>query len=92
MQLIPDNVTCLTIEADSVLHQALRNPQNSGWKVRFQARRLHAVLQKFEQIQFLLLHPRSVRFSKVISRNSATIHDNQNALEYLYRQNIRNSV
>ena len=48
MQLIPDNVAHITFQADSTLHQVLLNPQVSDWKVRFQVRRLHAFINKFE--------------------------------------------
>lgn len=88
MQLIPETLTRITIEANSALSQILLNPQKSDWKVRFQARSLHAILQNFEQVQFLLLHPRTARFSKVLSRHSANTHIDQHALEHLYRQNI----
>ena len=51
MQLIPDNVAHITFQEDSTLHQVLLNPQVSDWKVRFQVRRLHAFIHKFEHIR-----------------------------------------
>lgn len=91
IQLIPDNVTHITFEADSTLHQVLLNPQVSDWKVCFRVRRLHAFIQKFEHIQYMMLHPRSARFSKVLSINLATFHINQNVVTYLYKQSIGNN-
>lgn len=76
MQLILDNVTHITTEADSTLNQVLLNPQKSDCTVRFKVRKLHAFIQEFEQVQFLILHPGIVRFSKVLSRNSAATHVN----------------
>lgn len=89
MQLIPENITHLTIDSDSALHRVLRSPQKSDWKVRFQVRRLHTFPNKFEQIQYLMLHLRTARFRKVLNRNSATFYGNHNAFEYLYRQKYR---
>ena len=57
MQPGPDNVTHITFEADSTLHEVLLNPQVSDWKVRFKVTRLQAFIQKFEHIQYLMLHP-----------------------------------
>ena len=89
MQLIPENITHLTIDSDSALHRVLRSPQKSDWKERFQVRRLHTFPNKFEQIQYLMLHLRTARFRKVLNRNSATFYGNHNAFEYLYRQKYR---
>ena len=67
-QLVPPDISSITIETDTALQRILLNPAKSNWKWRFKARRLHAVVTSFGHVQSVHPHPQTVRFSKVISR------------------------
>ena len=84
LQLIPPMVSSLTIEADSSLQQSLLHPDHSKWAMRFQARRLHAMITNYEQVNFSVLHPQTVRISKLISRNSGNSPMNIDNMDILY--------
>ena len=68
LQLVPPDISSITIETDTSLHTLLLNPAHSEWASGFQARRLYAVVNSFGPVQFVPLHPQTVCFSKIISR------------------------
>ena len=68
LQLVPPDISSITLATDTSLHTLLLNPNQSEWASRFRARRLHVVVNSFGPVQFVNLHPQTVRFSKIISR------------------------
>jgi len=68
LQLVPLDISSITIETDTSLQNILLNPTKSEWTLRFQARCLHAVVTSFGHVQFVHPQPQTVRFSKIISR------------------------
>lgn len=84
LHLLPHTEHSITIEAVISLQHLLLDPSKSDWRERFQVRRLHAVIKSFQQVQFSLIHPKTLRFSNFISRNVGTIPINFCNLENLY--------
>ncbi|XXG82768.1 hypothetical protein AAC387_Pa10g0660 [Persea americana] len=57
LQFVAPDISSITLETDTSLHTLLLNPDQSEWASRFQARRLHVVVNSFGIVQFVHLHP-----------------------------------
>ena len=84
LQLVPPDISSITLETDTSLHTLLLNPDQSEWALRFRAQRLHAVVNSFGPVQFVNLHPQTVRFSKIISRFPGPTLFNVDNIDLLY--------
>lgn len=65
LQLIPDDVLCLSIERDSHLIKILKDPTQSLWMERFKVMKVAQVLRIFQEIQFHELSTRSLLCRKL---------------------------
>lgn len=87
LQFVPNYVPSITIETEIPIQQRLLNPNQPEWPMRFQARRLNLVINRFERVHFSLVHPSTVRFIKVITRMFGTATNDVNNLGQLYTSN-----
>lgn len=84
MQLVPMDVSFITIKTDTSLQKLLLNPDYSKWLLCFQARCLHAVVTSYAHVHFAPLNPHTVLFSKIISRSFGPPLLNVDNIDLLY--------
>ena len=84
MQFVLADASPITIETDASLQKMLLNPEQSDWRMRFKARKLHALVTSFDHVRFSPLHPHTVRFSKLRSRFSGPPMLNVDNIDILY--------